>query len=63
MPAQVIKITDAGQHKLSGLDAVCVGLLLAYFLPFALPALRAGFGDDEMMNLYEYWKAGAFKSI
>jgi hypothetical protein len=63
MPAQVIKITKAGQHKLSGLDAVCVGLLLAYFLHFALPALRAGFGDDEMMNLYLYWSAGALKSI
>ena len=63
MPAQVIKITGAGQHKLSGLDAACVGLLLAYFLHFALPALGAGFGDDEMMNLYLYWLAGAFKSI
>jgi hypothetical protein len=63
MPAQVIKITGAGQQKLSGLDAVCVGLLLAYFLHFALPALRAGFGEDEMMNLYLYWLAGPFKSI
>lgn len=63
MPAQVINISGARQHKLSGLDAVCVGLLLAYFFHFALPALRAGFGDDEMMNLYLYWLAGAFKSI
>jgi hypothetical protein len=63
MPAQVIKITGAGQHKLSGLDTVCVGLLLAYFLHFVAPALGAGFGEDEMMNLYLYWLAGAFKSI
>jgi hypothetical protein len=63
MPAQTIKISGARQHNLSGLDAVCVGLLLAYFLPFALPALGAGFGDDEMMNLWLYWLAGAFKSI
>jgi hypothetical protein len=39
MPAQVIKITGAHQHKLSVLDAACVGLLLAYFLHFALPAV------------------------
>src|SRR5438093_3529905 len=45
------------------MDAACVGLLLAYFLHFALPALDAGFGEDEMMNLYLYWLAGAFKSI
>jgi hypothetical protein len=63
MPAQVIKISDARQHSFSGLDAVCVGLLLAYFLHFALPALGAGFGDDEMMNLYLYWLAGPFKLI
>ncbi len=63
MRAQVIKISDARQHSFSGLDGVCVGLLLAYFLHFALPALRGGFGDDEMMNLYLYWLAGPFKSI
>lgn len=45
------------------LNAACIGLLLAYFLHFALPALRAGFGEDEMMNLYSYWSPGAFKSI
>src|SRR5262245_38797481 len=38
-------------------------LLLAYFPHFALPALGGGFGEDEMMNLYEYWWPGAFKSI
>jgi hypothetical protein len=38
-------------------------LLLAYFLHFALLALGGGFGEDEMMNLYEYWWPGAFKSI
>jgi len=63
MPAQVINISDARQHKLSGLDAACVGLLLAYFFHFALSAVGAGFGDDEMMNLYLYWLPGASKSI
>ena len=63
MPAQVIKINGIGQHKVSGLNAACVGLLLAYFLHFGLPALGHGFGEDEMMNLYLYWLAGAFKSF
>ena len=63
MPAQITKITDAGQHKFSALDAVCVGLLLVYFLHFGLPALSGGFGEDEMMNLYLYWSTGAMKSI
>src|SRR5437016_4877180 len=63
MPAQVINISGGRQHKLSGLDVACVVLLLAYFFHFAIPAAGAGFGDDEMMNLYLYWLAGAFKSI
>src|SRR5438552_2955512 len=63
MRSQLIKISDARQHSFSGLDAVCIGLLLAYFFHFALPALSGGFGDDEMMNLYLYWLAGPFKSI
>src|SRR5438552_2273387 len=63
MPAQVINISGGRQHKLSGLDVACVVLLLAYFFHFAIPAVGAGFGDDEMMNLYLYWLAGAFKSI
>ena len=63
MLAQLIKIGPARQRNLKYLDAACIGLLLAYFLHFALPALRAGFGEDEMMNLYVYWLAGPFKSI
>jgi hypothetical protein len=59
----MIKTSGARRHNLTALNAACVGLLLAYFLHFALPALGAGFGEDEMMNLYLYWLAGAFKSI
>src|SRR5438094_1955021 len=59
----MIKTSDARRPNLTALNAVCVGLLLAYFLHFALPALRAGFGEDEMMNLYLYWFPGAFRSI
>jgi len=59
----MIKTSGARQQNLTALNAACVALLLAYFLHFALPALGAGFGEDEMMNLYLYWLAGAFKSI
>jgi hypothetical protein len=59
----MIKTNGARQHNLTALNAACVGLLIAYFLHFALPALSGGFGEDEMMNLYLYWLPGAFKSM
>ncbi len=45
------------------LDAICVAVLIAYFLHFALPALRGGFREDEMMNMGICWCAGALKSL
>ena len=45
------------------LDAICVAVLIAYFLYFALPALRGGFREDEMMNMGICWCAGALKSL
>jgi hypothetical protein len=44
-------------------DALCVAVLIAYFLHFALPALRGGFREDEMMNMGICWCAGALKSL
>ena len=44
-------------------DATCVLLLIVYFLRFALAARRGGFREDEMLNLWIYWRAGAFKSL
>src|SRR5438105_1738271 len=44
-------------------DAICVAILIAYFLHFALPALRGGFREDEMMNMGICWCAGALKSL
>jgi hypothetical protein len=44
-------------------DAICVVVLIAYFLHFALPALRGGFREDEMMNMGICWCAGALKSL
>lgn len=44
-------------------DAICVAVLIAYFLHFALPALRGGFREDEMMNMGISWRAGALKSF
>src|SRR5205814_3570302 len=31
-------------------DGICVTVLIAYFLHFALPALRGGFREEEMLN-------------
>lgn len=44
-------------------DTICVAFLIAYFLYFALPALRAGFREDEMMNMGICWCAGALKTL
>jgi hypothetical protein len=44
-------------------DALCLAVLIAYFLHFALPALRGGFREDEMMNMGICWCAGALKSV
>ncbi len=50
-------------HRQTILDAICVAVLIAYFLYFALPALRGGFREDEMMNIGICWCAGALKSV
>jgi hypothetical protein len=50
-------------NRLNVLDALCMALLIAYFLYAALPALRGGFREDEMMNLGICWCAGALKSL
>src|ERR1700704_3961445 len=44
-------------------DAVCIAVLIAYFLNFALAARHAGFREDEMMNIWTYWYFGALQSI
>src|SRR5436190_11364406 len=56
--------TEAGQESQSTvLDAICVAVLIAYFLHFAFPALHGGFRQDEMMNMGIYWCAGALRSM
>jgi hypothetical protein len=50
-------------HRAALVDAICVAVLIAYFLYFALPALRGGFRGDEMMNIAIYWDAGVLKSL
>jgi hypothetical protein len=45
------------------LDVICVAILIAYFVRFALPALHGGFREDEMMNMGICWCAGPLKSF
>jgi hypothetical protein len=39
-------------------DALCVIILVAYFLHFALPATGGGFSEDDLSALYTYWFSG-----
>jgi len=50
-------------NRLTRLDAVCVLLLISYFLHFALAARHGGFREDEMMNLWTYWYIGPVQSL
>src|SRR5438067_2281191 len=45
------------------IDLACVTALIGYFLHFALPSLRGGFGADEPMNLYFYWHPGILRCL
>jgi len=55
--------TTARAHRCTRVDVICVAILIAYFLHFALPARHGGFRDDEMMNLWTYWYLGAVQSL
>jgi hypothetical protein len=55
--------TTARAHRCTRVDAICVLLLIAYFLHFALTARHGGFRDDEMMNLWTYWHVGGRQSL
>jgi hypothetical protein len=50
-------------HRCTRLDALCVAVLIAYFLHFALAARYGGFREDEMMNLWTYWYVGPVQSL
>jgi hypothetical protein len=52
-----------GFGKLKAIDVVCVLLLVAYFLHFAVPSLSGGFNLDEMTNIYRHWRPGMLKSL
>ena len=44
-------------------DVVCVIILIAYFLHFALPALGEGFVEDEITSIWTHWFPGSSKSL
>jgi len=50
-------------HRCTRFDALCVAVLIAYFLHFALAARHGGFREDEMMNIWTYWYVGPVHSL
>ncbi len=64
-------MTSLGNHsrlvmrgnQSKAIDVLCVIVLVAYFLHFALPALGGGFPGHDMMNMYTYWLPGVLKSL
>src|SRR5215471_18451027 len=61
-------MTTFGNHsrvvmKANAIDVLCVIVLVAYFLHFALPALGGGFPGHDMLNMYSYWLPGMVKSL
>jgi len=50
-------------NQSNAIDVLCVIVLVAYFLHFALPALGGGFPGHDMMNMYTYWLPGMLKSL
>jgi hypothetical protein len=45
------------------IDALCVVVLVLYFLYFALPAVGGHLADDEIPELYRYWYHGWVKWV
>jgi hypothetical protein len=64
-------MTSLGNHsrlvmrvsQFNAIDVLCVVVLVAYFLHFALPAVGGGFPGHDMMNMYTYWVPGMLKSL
>jgi len=52
-----------GVNQSNAIDVLCVIILIAYFLHFALPALGGAFSEDEMMSVYIHWFTGTLKSL
>ena len=56
-----VSITRNSRETL--IDLACVTVIIGYFLHFALPSLRGGFGADEPMNMYFYWRPGILRCV
>lgn len=44
-------------------DALCVGVLVAYFLHFAVQSLPAHFRADDLRNMVDYWSLGWWNAL
>jgi hypothetical protein len=45
------------------IDVLCVVILVAYFLYFALPAVSGAFSEDDLSAVCGYWFSGTFKKL
>lgn len=52
---------EVGQSK--AIDVLCVVILVAYFLYFALPAISGAFSEDDLSALCSYWFSGTLKRL
>jgi len=53
---------DAVSHS-KGIDVLCVVILVAYLLYFALPAVRGAFSEDDISAVCSYWFSGTLKKL
>ena len=52
-----------GVNQSIAIDVLCVVILAAYFLHFALPALGGGFSEDEIMSLYGFTRTSLWENV
>jgi hypothetical protein len=60
-PAQVKGAQTELAYRNVIVDAICITVLIAYFLYFALPAVGGHFAQDIIPELYRYWHYGPLK--
>lgn len=61
-PQIALSTSDEQWQSLLGF-CIATTLILAFFVRFVVPACRAHFAPDDMMNIYYYWSRGPLQLI